>query len=1318
MTTLRLLLSKSSINVGEYVLGLICAIAICVAAYLLLMVAYFMVRRKKPSAKYSIELIFALIAMALSVGVKLAILPFLAEDANGNVQNFSFVEYMGYSLSAIYSMIGGLQFEGLPFGMESISGGIVVCLYYGSSIIAGLIVLSVITAKASYEIFSLVIINVLKRRRDVYIFNCLTPDALLLAESIAAHHQQELVEYKNNKNKSPNLKKPRKALILFAGNNIPTFSRNDPNCREVMSQSFYYYSLMKGKDTTKSLFSRLNLGRKNLSLLASQPTNILNKEAIDCELKNVEISNTTTKKLLGNKGNRTRIMEFYFTLDEYKKPMQEKNTFDAFSEVDMIIDDLFYKRNTIRLKNSYTSWLKKSTASKGELKRKEIEEKIYLLLYNIGLKASWTITEQYILTQSEVNYQYYSTQIDERVNKIVEHLLSRPASAYFGARTAKNLFASFGLSENNLNENFTLNDLIKANKQNYDDLFKIGFDKEFKNILAMYVYSILQVNLVNEAYLSSLSLIDERYKKLGASSIWEHLASVDEWQGNSEYKALILGFGGNGQNALHALYYASPHLEDDGSSTGFYADVFDTNIEEIEGMFAKNHPLYHCYPISSSDVDVNEEEIKNYYKEFLKNDGKGNYSYEEFCSKMQFPKIVFHRDSCSSVSFIKFFDEKTGKEFTANGESFKKNKEYNIIVIALGNDSTNIAIANTIIDDIKRELYLEINSGERIHNRRRQCIAVNIRDKNNLRKLNWNETDFKYGLFKNVVVFPFGSKEDIYTFDKIIDHSAMYEYNTNYINMTHKIDELQIKKSNNSTLEARFNLAMTTLSDKFCVERDVNGELRLDKLFSKIYEERNKADKLEIDSIKYNLSYFKLTNFKKETNRISNVYSRIMRRAVKHFCRNEKGEYSLNLDCVRKLVVLEHERWNRFMISHGWIYSKVKGEEHKMHNAILPLANISEYSFAYDLVNVIPQIYKIYNHCHILYKDLIKHSNTVEEIYADLVNFLSYCYNANGLTSTRYLIEIVNNGKYPTIAIRFEPTSTIGENIESGKKKEKNAVLFSMHYDLHSHYDKNGNKCDLSDNSIYVDDYSTPCRAFSVYGGADDLAGVACVIYGIVSALKEQEGKPKQKNIVVLISGGEERGSKGISEFLTPQRKDELAKTVKECLVVDINDRIGVYSTKGTRLECVNLFAPMKAKEFLENMNISFSETSDNSFILKLYGKNEDEITRKIQDIIKTLNEKELNATINSRKILAHEFSTENSDFITRLKSAIEKAGATSKRVEIEKSLSDANVIANELNVPTILLSSGAINAHNKGEYVYLDDIEKNVEIIKNYVVD
>ena len=80
--------------------------------------------------------------------------------------------------------------------------------------------------------------------------------------------------------------------------------------------------------------------------------------------------------------------------------------------------------------------------------------------------------------------------------------------------------------------------------------------------------------------------------------------------------------------------------------------------------------------------------------------------------------------------------------------------------------------------------------------------------------------------------------------------------------------------------------------------------------------------------------------------------------------------------------------------------------------------------------------------------------------------------------------------------------------------------------------------------------------------------------------------------------------------------------------------------------------------------------------------------------------------------------STENSDFITRLKSAIEKAGATSKRVEIEKSLSDANVIANELNVPTILLSSGAINAHNKGEYVYLDDIEKNVEIIKNYVVD
>ena len=361
-------------------------------------------------------------------------LPDLSNDAVDST-SFGVVEYMGYALSAIYSMIGGLSFEGLPFGVGDIGQGLNVCLYYGSSIVAGLIVLSVITAKASYEIFSLVTIRFLRRRRTVYVFNGLTKDSLLLAQNIAEHHQDHLNKYKNEKSKNTKTEKPRKALIIFAGNNISAFSRTEPLCRDVMSNSCYYYSLMKGKDTKKSLLTTLGLRRNNVSLLTVQPENALNVEP-----KEQSGTNESRKAKEKIKGSLTRIAEFYFTLDDDKKPMQEKNTTDAFSEVDFIVNDLFYgKKPKVLLSDSDAKRLRTDLS---EAKIENADSTVYTVLYRLAARNAWTITEQYVLTHGDINYQYYTSQITERVEKIKEHLLDLSLSDYFGKKNAKKVSAS------------------------------------------------------------------------------------------------------------------------------------------------------------------------------------------------------------------------------------------------------------------------------------------------------------------------------------------------------------------------------------------------------------------------------------------------------------------------------------------------------------------------------------------------------------------------------------------------------------------------------------------------------------------------------------------------------------------------------------------------------------------------------------------------------------------------------------------------------------------------------------------------------------
>lgn len=984
MVNVKTLFGQIGISASQYVLGIVLAVALTVGAYLLMMTLYFAFRRKYPSAKYSIEISFTVLAMLLSVVVKLAVLPYLAIFDEVGTDGYDLVDYMGYAFSAIYSMIGGLSFEGLPYGVDAITHGVSVCLYYGSSILAGLIILSVITAKASYEIFSLIMINVLKNHRTVYVFNSLTSDSLLLAENIAEHHKQEIEKYKESKKEKTQRIKPTKALILFAGSNIPSFTRNDPLCREIMSQSFYYYSVMKGKDTKHSLLTRLGLRRDNVSILATHPELDKNDAVID------------KKGPIDSKGLKTRICEFYFAIDEEMRPMQEVNTSEALSEIDFIINDFFPVKNGSICSPKYLSsadksWLKNKLRVCLDSKSENADEIILGVIYRMARSCRWTISEQYVLVSGDTDYEYYTRELNQRIQSLSEAVLSIPLENLVGK--------SFILSCSDKYVNKTLGEFFKM------VVGEDAFDKKMTKTVKAFLASLIRLNTVNEAYLSSISLLEERTTCIGTNDIFKHLSSDNNKVPG--YRAMILGFGATGQSVLHALYYGSSHIDVGGKVTQFRVDVFDKGMRDIEGIFAKNHPLYHCYdenhPYVSTDSngnksvknkDVNEGEInkvyedyKRYYQtQYLKDilsgiGSKSEYnnlinnpviintinktlpSKDTFISGLSLPKIYLHAKSCASFDFIEGFDEITGTDITDNSDDdslraigIPSKFTYNIIVIAFGSDRFNISIANAIIGDMKRELIRQKDNGGVSVGR--QCIAVNIRDKDNLNKLAWGE--FEKELFEKngVTVFSFGVKEDIYTYDKIINYSNQYEYNANYSSMSGKISFKQrsndgdisvyVKKllEDKGTVSEIANIC-DELGQEYCDNKNTND---YNELLTAINRERELADRQPISLLKNNIAYLSLNGFKKESNRAVDIYSPIMREALLSEL-SSNGD-KLPAESIMRLLTIEHDRWTKFHIAHGWIYRSKKMEELKMHGCILPFAQTDTTTYAYDLINV------------------------------------------------------------------------------------------------------------------------------------------------------------------------------------------------------------------------------------------------------------------------------------------------------------------------------------------------------------------------------
>lgn len=160
--------------------------------------------------------------------------------------------------------------------------------------------------------------------------------------------------------------------------------------------------------------------------------------------------------------------------------------------------------------------------------------------------------------------------------------------------------------------------------------------------------------LIEERWENKLKLIDDSrvavtQLKMEPDKIHHPIdfVNIDKEQGcvTSKFKAMIVGFGSTGQDALRFLYEYSAFADKDGNKSPVEIHTIDNNLSAVKGKFWQEVP--------GMDMLVDKE-------------------------------VFFHDISAGSVEFDKFLN--------ANIE------QMNYIVVAAGSDETNMDIASMIMD--------------------------------------------------------------------------------------------------------------------------------------------------------------------------------------------------------------------------------------------------------------------------------------------------------------------------------------------------------------------------------------------------------------------------------------------------------------------------------------------------------------------------------------------------------------------------------------------------------------------------------------------
>lgn len=801
-------------TVSPYIAAPLCVLI----AYALFMWGYFLLRRAMLHRRYLADVLVIALALLLSTAVRF----FVAWKAN---EATSPAEV----LHALYAAIGGFTFESAD-AFETISP-FLASAYYGVVLLVGLVALSVITAHVSYELYSSIVYWFYKLGarlgflRDVYVFTAVSEDALLLARDISRAYR----EGRGGK---------KKCLILFAGNELEAYDRRNELHRAIMGQGYLYLSFLKckNKQREKSLVRRLKL-KKN------------------CNAEATVFSR--------------RVCVFALRQNDALTGAEAKNSDSVFDDISASLRDgakLWSDAHVAqRPKAADDSAADVPEKGKKRKKRKKPEK---------GKKEKMvrTVVHYYILTDEEINYEFYKRELAVRVRDGVEEVLGKLS----GGEREKRLG---GLSEkelaDRLSEDFVL-------------------------------------HIFNEALLAAHDLAILRRRAFRAADADRQVGWADSTfcadsraDGGAEYRVFVLGFGKTAQLAMNTLFVQTAYVDENGIPSRFVADVYDRAVEERSGVFSYMHPLYHCRNCESIEP-VGPDELTDNLTPGTAHRAmeKGTETpFAKLDRKMGFPFVCFHRTSCFDDAFMGMLDKNIiGK------------RQVRAFLVCLGDDEANIRLANAIIDDYKHELY----AGEEARGQGRvrpQVLYVHIRDEKNYSRLNWSAEEAEYLRRRHggsLFVIPFGKRDALYSHARLID-----EYECAFYHYSYSANSAALKKSDSPLVAVRDLERSALLAETVQSEKGASGKMR--RASKQMNEDKRALAANALERGKVEREWLKCEAFLRESNYSALLFSVNFSIAFRRLYADKTPDEA-DAFVRRRMIGLEKTRWCRFYMASGWTY--------------------------------------------------------------------------------------------------------------------------------------------------------------------------------------------------------------------------------------------------------------------------------------------------------------------------------------------------------------------------------------------------------------
>ena len=217
-------------------------------------------------------------------------------------------------------------------------------------------------------------------------------------------------------------------------------------------------------------------------------------------------------------------------------------------------------------------------------------------------------------------------------------------------------------------------------------------------------------------------------------------------------RILSLGFGDTARKTIGGLY-----VNNDGN---MIVDVIDSRASSIMGGYMRSHPSVLCMPAKSTDAFKNNHDTM---PDVAKNDPVKwwMYWYNNLLA-VNYAELDGTGDKAAE-----YIDDSFGNRDLGQTEN------YDAFIIALGDDELNLDCFRNVMSDIRRELIA--NGGSKSIK-----ILVHLREKGNAERLYWAAEREIEVIKQHVDVKAYGAREDVYTYNEIVNDAEAIEMNNAY----------------------------------------------------------------------------------------------------------------------------------------------------------------------------------------------------------------------------------------------------------------------------------------------------------------------------------------------------------------------------------------------------------------------------------------------------------------------------------------------------------------------------------------------------------